>query len=1024
MITSRSLSNLLSLKDHLLTGASAAAIVVAAGVVLAPEKAMAQATEINAGNTLQTFTSGGAGDAEIAAGFDSDANAGPYRITIDINDTNDTTVEFTNDTAGQEFRIYILDNGTTNPGNTLTLTGDATVDGAGASLQIYVGDQSADDSTLIINGDVVERNGGQILIGLASDPGVSTATLVFDADGRANQVVDAIILSALDNDDDVSVIIANSNGGAAGTTTFTDAITLRTGDFITVGGAAAEATTAIFQANVTAPGGLNVNSANAAAALVLGAEGATTTITANIDSVAGAASSLAISDGATVTLIGGISSTTNWVTPIAIGGGAATMLTLQGNTDVGSDVRLSDNASLVVDSTGLARTLSGTVAASAADLSTTLRTTGGNLVTFDANVGVASQISTLDVDTATVFNANTSFGTVDVASGVTATMNGGTNAITGNITGDGTLFVGDDGADTLNIGVNGTASTVSIANLDGGAGPGNLNIVAGSMVTITTIIGDGAAIGNFSTDVGGAGTDLTINSGTSATGETSVVGSGVLSFGDGTIVLGDTIGAGDTVFSFTSDNGLVTTAGETTMIQLAASFTAGQIIFADTAFNQTAAHDGVIGDGEIAVINTALTSYSLGDGGDNTEIAITATAATTAQAAATLGVSTGQAEALRQAVTSATASGDTAGLAALTTALNAGGAQATQAAQQIGPQDEVVDGAAQTAFDMTSQQQNITGDRLASFRSGDARFVSAFAAAGGETGFSGGDLDAPYAPLAPRYTNSVWFQAFGGVANVDGDTLNAGYDSGFGGAMIGIDGALTENVTIGAFGSYSFSTVDGDGAGNAQLDANTYQIGFYGSYTSASFYLDAFASYAGSDNDISRTALAQTITASYDASQFAVGLAGGVPIEVSSNVFITPNASLTYNHYDADSYTETGSAGLSARVNPGSASQLTGTLSARIHAVYEQSNGTSFIPELRLGIIGDLIDDDAVSTATFVGGGTAFNVTGTDTDDIGALIGIGFALDNATWSAGVSYDADIRSDYMSHTGRAEFRWKF
>lgn len=114
-------------------------------------------------------------------------------------------------------------------------------------------------------------------------------------------------------------------------------------------------------------------------------------------------------------------------------------------------------------------------------------------------------------------------------------------------------------------------------------------------------------------------------------------------------------------------------------------------------------------------------------------------------------------------------------------------------------------------------------------------------------------------------------------------------------------------------------------------------------------------------------------------------------------------------------------------VNPDAVSQLTGTIGARIHAVYENfdTDGTVFIPELRVALIADLIDDDATASATFAGAGVgSYQVTGTDTDDVGALIGFGLGLDNPDWSAGISYDADLRSDFISHTARAEFRWKF
>lgn len=231
---------------------------------------------------------------------------------------------------------------------------------------------------------------------------------------------------------------------------------------------------------------------------------------------------------------------------------------------------------------------------------------------------------------------------------------------------------------------------------------------------------------------------------------------------------------------------------------------------------------------------------------------------------------------------------------------------------------------------------------------------------------------------------------------------------------------------MGVLGAYTASSVDGNGAGNAQLDASTYQVALYGSYTTDDFYLDGFASYAYAQNEMTRTAVGQTIEADYGSSQFSVGLAGGVPVEVASQVYFTPNASLTWNHYSADSYTETGSLGFSARVTPGSVSQLTGTVGARIHAVYENftANGTSLIPELRVGLAYDIVDDDAVSTATFVGGGTSYSVTGTNTDDLGALIGVGLSFDNPAWTASLGYDGDLRSDYMSHTASAEYRFRF
>lgn len=1018
-----------SVRHNLLGGASALAIALAVSLAM-PNSALAQAIQAENGTTYSsgdaTLVNGVTEDDSIDRGF-TEAATGDATITIDVSDTDDTTAEITNDdSAGtdQTLTINVIDNDSNAANamvNTLTVTGDITASNGGA-VAITVGEGTADPISLILNGDVTETaDGDTVTIQLGNSGGNEAIGLVFDASGATQTVNSAI--SVVDPGDNVTVSIANS-AGLASTTTFTDAVILDFNNTIAIGGAAD--TTAVFQADVTAPGRITVDATNANAALVLGANGATTTVTATIDSVnATHNTSLSIADGANVRVIGSVlSNTAAWTSGLTVGGGTtATTFTLQGSLADNADVTLNDMATFVVDSTTGPQAIDSAIAA-AANATTTVRTTGANGVSFNvgAVVGAVEAISTLDIDTNTLFFDDVSAGTLDVADTFTATLDGTTNAITGDITGAGTLALGSN--DTLTLGANGATSTISIANLGGaGATEGNIAFAAGSMVTINSTIGSAGANSIVGFTLNDANTTVTINS----TNTEAVTGDGDLTLGAGTLILGSNIGAGDTVFEFNSENGLITTANDTLSVQVAVNFTTGEIILADTNFDQSAAHDEDTSNGEITVVNNALTTYrvDVGDNGNNlTQIAIIAEATTDTEAAANLGVSSEQASALRQALDSATAAGDTTAVDALTTAINAGGTQVQQAAQQVGVQSETLSGGSQVAFQTTSQQQSVTSNRLAGFRSGDARFTSAFAAVGGETGFSGGDLDGPYAPLAPRYTNSVWFQAFGGVADADGDATGAGYDAGFGGAMIGIDGALTDNVTVGAFGSYTHSSVDGDGAGNAQLDANTYTIGVYAGYTGQSFYLDAFASYAGSDNDVSRTAFGETITASYDASQFAVGLAGGVPVEVSSGVFITPNASLTYNHYDADSYTETGSAGFSARVNPGSTSQLTGTLGARVHAVYEQVDGTRLIPELRVGIIGDLNDDDAVSTATFVGGGTAFNVTGADTDDIGALIGLGLAMENDAWSAGISYDADIRGDYTSHTGRAEFRWKF
>ena len=544
---------------------------------------------------------------------------------------------------------------------------------------------------------------------------------------------------------------------------------------------------------------------------------------------------------------------------------------------------------------------------------------------------------------------------------------------------------------------------------------------------------------------------LTFNNPTNNTQVT--IGTNVgLTLDDANILLGANVGNGDTVFD-------LTVSDATKNLDVTAAGGGGIIVSLSSNIGSSATVTLVNDDADIgatdrdkfAVNDTALTDFtiSLVDGsvaddadpntGDN--LVITATRRSNAAIADALNITDEQGAALASAVDAAAAAfaasqsdaneelvdaftqvlNDTNGAA------NLFSASAASAAQSVILPEDTLAAASDVAFEIAGQQGSMIGDRLAGVRSHDARFATTFG------GFSGGDLivtrpPAVHAAPAPQSTASAWARPFGGFANADDDGNRAGYDAAFGGVALGIDGSF-DDVTIGAFGSYTYADVDGDGVGNSELEASTFMIGAYAAYTGATFYVDAFASYGASDNDTSRTVtvgnVTERVTGNFDADQFAIGASGGVPIAMGPNTYITPQASLTWYTYDADDYTEDGGT-LALDVDQDSVNQLTGTVAARIHGVYDNvdADGTVFIPELRLGVVFDLVDDDATATTAFTGGGAAFEVTGTDTDDVGALVGVGFALDNPGWSAALAYDGDIRGDYMSHVGRAELRLKF
>lgn len=978
---------------------------------------------VNGGNANAAFSGGsalmeinsdtGAGIVTIGAdgisvkGGDAGAGAGSGGFS-DLNIYDDATIAGAvtvtggnqgtgAGSGGSAILRFAFAAGTVNLTEALMITSGSATAGATAA---------AGSAEALFSSTTVNAMGGIVLTEYADSGGAFAALTLY---GTGDQTVSGAITAA--NDGDGNILVKNS-GGAGTTVVFNDAIGAqgaRIGSLYLAGNTTINMGTVAFHSDVHAE---DLFIGDGVTAVFKGANSV-------LDSISG-------------TETDGDQSRT-----INVGDGT-TAATLQVNGNVGSDagdantissIGLFDMSTFVVDASDdfddtviwsliYANSISDTVA---------IKTTGDSAVYFAEDVGVGHGIDSFDFQAAdSIFEGNVTGGDVMVAAGSRLILRGAVSTFTGNVTGEGTLNVGNSTAESLSF--EGTESqSVDIAITGGGSITTN-NTSDEGVIFNNTIGESGDSVG--AVNISG---NATFNGEVHARSFTSTTGVG-LSFnnsaapgtpfvvmfqdalvigGGNTINLGSNVGDGDVVFQLTNTganfvaNGIV--PGDIA-IKVSSGFTSGTITLVD---------DDVDISGEapdFAVADTALTDFELVTANEGEDLTITATANSTAQVAATLGITAEEAAALQQAAQS----GDLTLVDLLTDILNdaTNPTAAALAAQQVGAQGEQVGAGAGVGVQLAGQQQGITSSRIARLRSND-RFASAF----GETGFSGGDLADP-AAAGPSLMNSFWFQAYGGMANADGNNGNAGYDAGFGGGLVGIDGMISEEVVIGAFGGYSMASVDGDGAGNAQLDINAYQIGVYGSYTGASFYLEGFAAYAMGENDTTRTALGNTLTGNFDSDQYTLSLSGGVPVEVGEGVFMTPNASLTLNTYDADGYTEVGVG--ANTVSSVSATQLTGTVGARIHAVFNNIDdaGTILIPEVRLGVSYDLIDDDAVATARFAGGGAAFNVSGTDISDVGALVGVGLSLDNEAWSAGLSYDGDLRSDFMSHTARADIRLKF
>lgn len=279
------------------------------------------------------------------------------------------------------------------------------------------------------------------------------------------------------------------------------------------------------------------------------------------------------------------------------------------------------------------------------------------------------------------------------------------------------------------------------------------------------------------------------------------------------------------------------------------------------------------------------------------------------------------------------------------------------------------------------------------------------------------------------HARNFWVDAFGATQDQDEKDGIKGFTANSFGFSVGADSQeLVKDATVGLAFGYANTSVDSDAASNAQTDIDAYQLSGYYSRELPAYdaFMDITAGLALNNYDTKRTvaAISQEATADFDGMQYTAGVKFGRLMELSNGMLFTPTAGLKFTHLDIDDYTETGAGGASLIVesdsNQALVFELGGTTAWNIMKEY----GT-WRPELRAIYSYDLLGDEFSASSTFVGGGTAFKTEGAKVSQHGLKLGAGIRfVDIHGFEAGATYDADMKSDYMGHTGKVNLKWKF
>jgi outer membrane autotransporter protein len=415
------------------------------------------------------------------------------------------------------------------------------------------------------------------------------------------------------------------------------------------------------------------------------------------------------------------------------------------------------------------------------------------------------------------------------------------------------------------------------------------------------------------------------------------------------------------------------------------------------------------------VTTSNLATYALSV--DSADLILTATAKSAATIGSELGVSADAGQAIGNAAAmfaAVTTTADQATRTIFNTTMAAGGAGATQLAEQVQGTPaglSATSGAATAAAGATVT--SVGSARMASLRTGNA-YASTHGA-----GFNAGSTS---------LSSSMWMKPFASFGDQGERKGIAGYDSDTYGIAIGADTRLNAHSILGMSFSYADTDVDGKGASRSRSKIDSYQITAYADYTEKDWYVEGLVGYAYNDLDTTRdiTATAAKAKGATESSQFMVNVNAGMPTQVSPGTYFTPSVGLNITHVVNKSYTETGAGALNLAINPEDITIAKASLGGRLHTSVTNSEGT-FTPEVRARLLYDMAGDDGSSSNTFTGGGAAFSVKGLDVVEFATSVGAGLAY-TPTFDTGmnlsVNYDAEIKENFTGHSANFTLKYAF
>ncbi|RON28080.1 MULTISPECIES: autotransporter domain-containing protein [Pseudomonas] len=282
--------------------------------------------------------------------------------------------------------------------------------------------------------------------------------------------------------------------------------------------------------------------------------------------------------------------------------------------------------------------------------------------------------------------------------------------------------------------------------------------------------------------------------------------------------------------------------------------------------------------------------------------------------------------------------------------------------------------------------------------------------------------NAPRLAAGSEDNGRVWLQALGHNGKLDRDVYPLQHTTE--GLLLGADWRIDEEWRLGLMGGKSRTRLE---SSELDGDLDSWHLGVYALRQNGPMSLRLGATYSGHDGSNARriafAGFSDRPKGSYDASTQQAFAEVGYNLG-RTNVSIEPFASLGYQRYQRDSYTEKGGAA-ALKVHEQAQSNMNSTFGLRLAKVNTLDNGMQLTPRFSAGWKHTYGEVDTKNRQRLVNGGNDYTVYGAELDRDSLMLDAGLDLGVSTnHTVGVGLTGEIASDSRNHGVMGQWRMAF